>query len=474
MSLVKSMSYTTSRRPRFRPVCRALLFLAASLVAAARAAEGPPHIVVILADDLGWADLGSDGSRIDTPNLDRLAQEGMKLTRFYASAPMCSPTRAALLTGRYPHSVGVPELASQSARGDVPVLALDHAAITIPEALKPAGYHSVAVGKWHLGFGPANFPRTHGFDEFWGSLLGTPNFWQPRETYHNEEPIVVHGHYTDVLTDKAVAVLQQHEAARPLFLYLAYNAPHYPLEALPELVAKYRRRFPDRGFFAAYAAMIEQLDTGVGRILAALEQRGLASQTLVVFTSDNGPSAEPPALGPAGAEFSNGPLREYKFSTHEGGIRVPFLARWPGRIKPGSVRSEPAVMMDLLPTFLAAAGRKPAPDHELHGESILPLLTGGDYARARPIHWETRLNAAVLAGEWKLVHQYWQPGPFLYRIAEDPGEQRDLAAQHPERVAELLALHEAWKARHYPNPIPRTLKKSTYAFPELPGGDARR
>ncbi|MEX2044072.1 MAG: sulfatase-like hydrolase/transferase, partial [Opitutus sp.] len=374
---------------------------------------------------------------------------------------------AALLTGRYPHSVGVPELASQTPRGVVPVLALTHEAITIPEALKPAGYHSIAVGKWHLGFGEANLPRTHGFDEFWGSLLGTPNFSQPKETYHNEQPITVHGHYTDVLTDKAVEYLRAHDSSQPLFLYLLYNAPHYPLEAPPELVVKYRRRFPDRGFFAAYAAMIEQLDTGIGRVLATLQEREMAENTLVVFTSDNGPSAEPQALGADGADYSNGPLREYKFSTHEGGLRVPFIARWPGRIPAGLVRHEAAVMMDLLPTFLETAGMRPAADHEIHGESILPLLTGGRYQRERAIHWETRMNAAVLAGEWKLVHQYWNPGPFLYHIGDDPGEHRDLAAQHPEKVAELLALHERWKVRHYPDPVPRALTKSSYAFPEL-------
>lgn len=442
-----------------------LILTAASL----RAADRPTNIVMILADDMGWADLGADGSRIDTPNLDRLAKEGVKLTRFYASAPMCSPTRAALLTGRYPHSVGVPELASQTARNRVPVLALSRDAITIPEALKPAGYRSIAVGKWHLGFTEKDFPRQHGFDEFWGSLLGTPQYWQPKETYHNETPVVMKPstHYTDALTEKAVEYVRaQAGSGQPLFLYLAYNAPHYPLEAPADLVAKYRRRFPDRGLFAIYAGMVEQMDRGIGRVLAALQEAKLADDTLVVFTSDNGPSAEPSNFGPEGAEFSNGPLREYKFSTHEGGIRVPFLARWPGKIPPGTVHATPAITMDLLPTFLEAAGVKPAASHEIHGQSILPLLTRGQFERKGALHWETSLNAAVLAGEWKLVHQYWQP-PMLYRVAEDLSESNNLAAANPGKVAELLALHDQWKARHYPNPIPRELKRSSYAFPEL-------
>ena len=420
-------------------------------------ADRPPNIIMILADDMGWADLGADGSRIDTPNLDRLAKEGVKLTRFYASAPMCSPTRAALLTGRYPHSVNMPELASKQVRGNVPLLSLAHAAVTIPEALKPARYRSVVVGKWHLGFEPKDFPRHHGFDEFWGSLLGTPNFWQPQETYHNDQPmqIPVATHFTDALTDKAVEYIRaQRGSDQPLFMYLAYNAPHYPLEAPASLVSKYRRRFPERGLFAIYAAMVEQLDAGIGRVLAALQDPSLAENTLVIFTSDNGPSAELSSYGPEGAEYSNGPLREYKFSTHEGGLRVPFLAQWPGKIPAGTVRDAPAITMDLLPTFLEAARVKPAEGHEIHGTSILPLLTGAQFARSGALHWETSNNAAVLHGEWKLVHQYWRV-PELYRVSEDISETNDLAPTNPQKVAELLALHDQWKARHYLNPVPR-------------------
>lgn len=430
------------------------------------ATNTPPHILVILADDLGWADLGQDGSQIDTPNLDRLAKEGTKLTRFYASAPMCSPTRAALLTGRYPHSVGVPELVSAQARNGVPSLHLSHEAVTIPQALKPAGYRSIIVGKWHLGFGAENLPTRYGFDEFWGSLIGTPGFWQPRETFHNEKPVTVEPgqHFTDALTTHAVEYIRGHDAARPLFFYLAYNAPHYPLEAPAALVNKYRRKFPDRGYYASYAAMIEQMDTGIGQVLAALQEKGMLENTLVVFTSDNGPSAEPPALGPEGANYSNGPLREYKFSTHEGGIRVPFIARWPGHIPAGVVRGDVGVTMDILPTVMEAAVLSPAAGHEIHGTSLWPLLTGKPFKREGAIHWENYYNAAVLAGEWKLVDQYWQ-APRLYRVTDDIGEEHDLAAQQPDKVKELLALHDAWKKRYYPNPIPRDPKFSTYAFP---------
>jgi arylsulfatase A-like enzyme len=442
-------------------------FFALGALAAGAAQAPPPNIVVILADDMGWADLGQDGSQIDTPNLDRLATQGVKLTRFYASAAMCSPTRAALLTGRYPHSVGMPELASPAVRGNVPVLALDHAAMTIPEALKPAGYRNLAVGKWHLGFGPTDGPRQHGFDEFWGSLLGTPQFWQVQGTVHNETPIQVQGgHYTDRLTDKAIEYLRRDvRADRPVFLYLAYNAPHYPLEAPAELVYKYRRRFADRGMFAVYAAMVEQLDQGIGRVLATLDELKMADSTLVIFTSDNGPSAEPNHYGPEGADYSNGPLRGYKFGAHEGGVRVPFIARWPGRLPAGVVRDTPAITMDILPTLMEAARQPPASGHEIHGQSILPLLRGEPFAREGALHWENQDNAAVLAGDWKLVHRYYR-APLLYRPAEDVGENHDLAALHPDKVKELLALHEAWRARYYPNPVARRETRSTYMFPK--------
>jgi arylsulfatase A-like enzyme len=428
-----------------------------------------PNIVMILADDMGWADLGQYGSKIDTPNLDRLAKEGVRLTRFCASAPMCSPTRAALLTGRYPHSVGMPELSSPKQRGSVPPLALDHAAITIPEALKPAGYRSVMVGKWHLGASPQDWPRTHGFDEFWGSLIGTPQYWQTKETYHNETPITVHGYYTDALTDVAIENLKKfHDGEHPLFLYLAYNAPHYPLEAPAELVYKYRRRFSHDGLFAVYAAMVERLDQGIGRVLATLDELKMTDDTIVVFSSDNGPSAEPNSYGPAGADISNGPLREYKFSTHEGGIRVPFIARWPGHFPAGAVRNEVAVTMDLMPTFLEAAQVKDAGKIEQHGQSLLAFLEGGPLKRNGALHWETQQNAATLLGEWKLVQRFWMPQPQLYRITEDSGEDHDLAAQNPEKVHELMQLHEQWKARYYPHPLPRELALSHYRFPDEP------
>jgi arylsulfatase A-like enzyme len=446
-----------------------LALLGAALFASAAAADRQPNILMILADDLGWADLGQDGSKIDTPNLDRLAKDGVKLTHYRTSAPMCSPTRAALLTGRYPHSVGVPELASPDVRGNVPILALDHAAITIPEALKPAGYRSSLVGKWHLGHAKENWPRTHGFDEFWGSLIGTPGFWRPKETYHNETPIKVTGYYTDELAAKAVEFIRRDAAAaKPFFLYLAFNAPHYPLEAPVDLVQKYRKRFPDRGLFAIYAAMVEQLDTGIGLVLETLDELKISDNTLVVFTSDNGPTAELNSYGPEGADYSNGPHRGYKFGLTEGGTRVPFLARWPGKIPAGTVRAGYAVTMDLLPTFLDAAGVKPTADHEIHGQTLMPLFRGEPFVRAGALHWENQQNYAVHDGDWKLVKRAWEPKARLYRPAEDIGEDRNLAEANPAKVAELTAQHEAWRKRYYPNAVPPVAKRTLGNFPITP------
>ena len=427
--------------------------------------QDPPNIIMILADDMGWADVGPYSAKIETPNLDRLAGEGIRLTSFYASAPMCSPTRAALLTGRYPHSVGMPELASAEKRGNVPILALDHEAVTIPEAIKPHGYKSMIVGKWHLGHHPPNWPRTHGFDEFWGSLLGTPGFYDVNDAYHNETPVKVEGYFTDRITDKAMEFIQA-EQDSPFFLYLAYNAPHYPLEAPAELVYKYRGRYPDNGLFAVYAAMIERMDHGIGRVLDQLDRLGLAENTFVVFCSDNGPSPELRSYGLPGAKMSAGPLRGHKFSTHEGGIRVPFLARWPGKILPGKVRQEPATTMDLMPTFLDAIGITPKKGHEMHGVSILPLLTGQPYERRETLHWENQHNMAVRKGTWKLVHPFWLDHPYLYDLENDIGEKNDVAEKHPDIVAELQSAHEKWLKRAYPDPVPRRRQRSSYSFPE--------
>jgi len=423
----------------------------------------PLNVIVILADDLGWADVGSGSSRIETPHLDRLADEGIKLSSFYSSATMCSPARAALLTGRYPHSVGMPDLASPAPRNKVPVLALDHHALTVPEALKAHGYRTMLAGKWHLGHDARNWPGTHGFDEFQGSIIGTPGYYDVKETYYNETPVVVHKYFTDYITDKATEFITRNQS-HPFFLYLAYNAPHYPLEAPAELVYKYRMRYPKDGLFAIYAAMVERMDHGIGRIMGSLDSLGISDNTLIIFTSDNGPSAEPRSYGLPGARISAGPLRDHKYSTHEGGIRVPFIARWPGKIPAGTVRQEPVIMMDLMPTILDACGIA-HDDGDVDGISILPLLHNKSFKNDRTLHWEDQYNLAVRRGVWKVVRQFYNDAPRLYNIVDDPGEQKDLSDKHPQIVSQLLSSHDTWRKESYPNPIPRTERRSEYIFP---------
>lgn len=412
-----------------------------------------PNFIVILADDLGYADLGHDGSGIETPNIDRLAREGTKLTQFYAAAPYCSPTRAAFLTGRYPHSVGVPHIISSPQPNETPERTanrgrLSHDARTLPQALAPGGYASMLAGKWHLGYEEGWWPRSYGFNRFWGSLAGTPNYFEPVKTYENEQPITVRQYLTDGITEQGVQFIRDHRG-QPFFLYLAYNAPHCPREAPPDLVAKYEKVFGEDK--AGYAATIDRMDTGIGRVLRTLDDLGLAQNTVVVFTSDNGPCV---CQGPIDRPRSAAPLRGHKYMAHEGGIRVPFLARWPGRIPAGRRTDTVASIMDLFPTFLAAAGIRPDPGRPVDGINILPLLEGAVGPVHDDLHWEANHAYGVRRGDWKLVQEGWVAAPYLYNLRADPAEQTDLAARQPEKVKELVGLHEAWRRKYYPHHPP--------------------
>jgi arylsulfatase A-like enzyme len=425
-----------------------------------------PNFILILADDMGWVDLGADGSRIETSNLDKMAREGMKFTHFYAQAALCSPTRAALLSGRYQHTVGVPELCNPDIRSRLPKLHLDLDAIVIPEALKPQGYQSMLAGKWHLGYEPEYWPRQHGFDKFWGSLIGTPNYWNPLATYDNETPIKVDGYYTDKITENAIEFIRDNKN-NPFFLFLSYNAPHYPLEAPEELIRKYEEVF-DYDKFAIYAAMVESMDTGIGEVFEALRELSLDDNTFVFFTADNGPSAEArdgKGYGLKGSKISAGPLREHKFSTHEGGIRVPAIAWWPGQIPAGSITGAVASTMDIYPTYMDIL--KADPGTELHGISILQTLQGKRQKIRRALHWEDAVMWAVQEGKWKLVGRFWEPQPALYDLSRDIGEQHDLSAKHPKVFRRMIGMHKEWQAKYYPNPYPRhTERQPPYQFPQ--------
>ena len=435
--------------PTLRLMLAAALFAAQLVFAPGASAQvagrARPNLVIILADDLGYGDLSAFGARdVKTPNIDALAAAGLRFDNFYANSPVCSPSRAALLTGRYPDMVGVPGVIREDARDSWGYLA--PGARLLPELLKGAGYDTALVGKWHLGVESPNLPNERGFrlfrgflgdmmDDYVTHLRGGVNFMR-----ENRRTVSPRGHATDVFTRWAVEYLDERaHSRRPFFLYLAYNAPHVPVQPPADFVERVRRREPGLGEQRLkLAALVEHLDEGVGRVVAALKRNGQWENTLVVFASDNG--------GQLNVGASNAPLRGGKEEMYEGGIRVPACAAWPGRVERGSRTARAAMLMDLWPTFLEAAGVRARP--KVDGVSLMPLLLGGEEGGAvRTLFWVRREGGdfyfgqdyyAVRRGPWKLLqnHPYM---PFrLYNLDADPREQRDVAADN-RAVVEGLA-----------------------------------
>lgn len=416
------------------------LVLAVMLGAAADGAPsqetGPTNVVVILADDLGSGDLSCYGATdLATPAIDSLAARGMKWNRFYANSCVCSPTRAAILTGRYPDAVGVPGVIRTHAGDSWGYLAAWPE--LLPAALQPAGYHTAMVGKWHLGLGGMNLPNWRGFDHFEGFLGDMMDDYLLHRRHEvnylrrNAEPIDPQGHATDLFSEWACRYLQQ--AEEPFFLYLAYNAPHDPIQPPADQLARYRAQHPqvdpER---TKIAALIEHLDAGIGRVLETLEKRGLAGKTLVLFTSDNG--------GALRFRASNGSLRAGKGTLYEGGIRVPLLARWPGHIAPGSACDAVGLAMDIYPTVMQAAGLTPPGD--LPSVSLLPVLAGqAKETPPRDLFWGWRdrpgIIRAVRRGPYKLLEPAPGKPAELYDVESDPGETANLAASKPDVVQQL-------------------------------------
>lgn len=440
-----------------------VLALLAGFVASACAPAAPhrPNIVLVLADDLGWKDVSYNGSAYATPNIDRLAAQGLTFTQAYAATPACSPTRAALLTGRSPARLGLTRaIHGRDYRAEgtpprevvpgwpwpcLPYTSATHLPAGVPtfaDALRAAGYETAFLGKWHIGWG-AHGPAGHGFEHqgFVGSV-GASDYFPPYRVEHGAASRPDE-YLTDRLTDEAVAFLaREHE--HPFLLVLSHFAVHEPIQAKPELVRALAPTLvpgaPQSN--ASYAAMLASLDQSVGRVLATLDERGLAQETLVVFTSDNGPLLERNGERMTTAA----PLRGGKLELYEGGIRVPLALRWPGTIAPGTSTAVPAVSMDLYPTLLAAAGVAPAPDEPLDGLDLAPLWSGATrLARERLFFFVPHRDAqaAVRAGDWKLLH--WFAGKNeLYDLARDVGEQHDLAAAEPERTRALAAELLQW------------------------------
>jgi len=415
-----------------------------------------PNVVLIIMDDLGYGDIGSYGAKdARTPNLDRLAREGVRLTNAYSNGANCSPTRSALISGRYQQRVGIewPLSTLNDLDRGLPVTGA-----SLPALLKGKGYATGLVGKWRLGFKPEFGPNAHGFDEVFGLLSGAVDFYTHRrgdgmpDLFENTTPVEAPGYLTDEITRKAVGFVDRH-AAGPFFLEVAYNAVHWPFQppgrapsdsrAAPRPAEKGDLRLyqgPDDPTPATrkdYVRMLESADEGIGRILTALDRHGLSRNTLVAFTSDNG-----------GEWLSrNAPLSHRKSTLWEGGIRVPLLLRWPARLPAGKTSEQAAITMDLTATILAAAGAGAPPGHRPEGIDLLPILRGDSALADRQLFWRiarpNRQQRAVRSGQWKLLVD---GGQFLlFDLRADPGEKHDLTAQRPELVVKLKTLLEAWE-----------------------------
>ncbi len=399
----------------------------------------PPNVIVVIADDLGWRDVGYHQSNIRTPNLDRLASEGARLERFYVQ-PSCTPTRAAFFTGRYPHRYGIQGVLIRpwSTAG----LPLDER--TLAEELRGAGYATHLVGKWHLGHAArAQLPTSRGFAHHYGSYSGAIDHYNHRrggalDWHRDGAPLVEEGYTTDLLTDEATRIVAEHDFDEPLFLVVAFTAPHTPLQVPDEFTEAYARHpDPDRRLFAG---MVTCLDRGVGRLMNAVDERGVGADTLFLFFSDNGGSRDDGA--------DNGRLLGGKGQPNEGAVRVPAIAHWPGRIPAGLVVRSRLHVIDLYPTLAAIAGVTPGPALELDGLDVsATLFEGVAPERSELVLRVTPYDAAILRDNWKLVVRRKKGSPMerkLFDLGRRRGrEETDLAGEHPEILNELLARLDA-------------------------------
>ena len=427
-----------------------------------------PNVIVIMTDDQGYADVGFNGcTDIPTPNIDRIAYEGVMFTDGYVSYPVCGPSRAGFLTGRYQGRFGFTTN---------PTISPDHPEAGIPldeenmaEVLSKVGYKNAIIGKWHMGSHPVHHPLNRGFDHFFGFLSGGHNYfprqynlndlsevkkpfdWYRTKLFHDRERVDVDADYlTDVLSDKAVDFIKKcSEDEDPFFLYVAYNAPHNPLQA----TQKYLDRFAhiEQWGRKNYAAMVSAVDDGVGQILQALSDVGVDDNTLLFFLSDNG--------GASNNSSDNGVLRNHKGSLFEGGLRVPFALRWKGSIPAGTVYTHPIISLDIMATMTALAGAEVAPERPLDGVNLLPFITDKDKGAPHDyLFWRKfdRQGVAVRSGDIKLVDDRKLPelGYAVFNVVEDVSEKENLAEINLDETEELLEKHAAWKAQLKPTAFP--------------------
>jgi arylsulfatase A-like enzyme len=422
-----------------------------------------PNILFILADDLGYADLSCYGRPdYQTQNIDHLATQGVRLVNAYAAAPVCTPTRCAFITGRYPArtQVGLEEpLTERSALGERALTAgLPASHPTIASLLKKNGYDTALIGKWHLGYLPNFGPIQSGFDEFFGIMSGAVDFFTHKDMtgnldfYEGKVPLERVGYVTDILTQRAVEYISRRRTRntdRPFYLSLHYTAPHWPWEGpTDEQVSRSLGlgydAFVSGGSLKTYAAMMKSLDDGIGAVLKALTSSGLARDTLVIFTSDNG-----------GERFSyNWPFSGQKFSLREGGIRVPAIVRWPGMVTPGVVSQQVAITMDWTATILAATQTKPDVEYPLDGINLLPFISNTlQSSTARAFFWRNSNQSAVLKGRWK----YLDDGSteYLFDLSVDQREQADFREHNPAVFEQLKNDFKQWDATVLPRPPAR-------------------
>ena len=408
-----------------------------------------PNFIFILADDLGSADLGcygGAGAPYDvSPNIDRMAREGLRFTHALANSPVCSPTRFALLTGRYQYRFrGAAEEPLGSSERGSSVLGLPPSIPTLASRLRDAGYRTALTGKWHLGYAPTFGPRKSGYDYFYGATSGAIDYFTHKDSrgthdlWENETEVHEDGYFTDLVSDRAVNWIGEQSAAQPFLLSVHYTAPHWPWETRDD-AAEAARIAPrishnDGGSLDKYWRMIHHMDEGIGRILAVLAAKGLADNTLVVFTSDNG-----------GERFSkNWPFVGGKMDLLEGGLRVPLVARWPARIKAGGVSATLNLTMDWTATMLRAAGSVDAPDAPLDGVDLAPILADPALNPPRKLYWRMnhRKQRALRDGRWKYLmvdaHEY------LFDVETDAREKANMAKREPERLVAMRADWEAW------------------------------
>ena len=427
-----------------------------------------PNFVIFLTDDQGYADLSCMGcTDFETPHLDRLAAGGARLTNWYSNSPVCSPSRASLLTGRYPGNAGVRSILA----GHCTATGLPPQATTLATALKPLGYRAAMSGKWHLGLTEGSRPENHGFDQWFGFLAGcidyyshifywgmnnpgpgvnpTHDLWEDgREVWRNGE------YFTEMVTRRAVDYIREAAAAdEPFLLYVPYNAPHYPMHAPARYMARFAHLPWDR---QVMAAMLAAVDDGVGEIMGELNRLGIGEDTCTFFMGDNGPSRESRNWldGTLDAYYggTTGLLKGHKFSLYDGGIRVPGIFHFPGRIPAGQVLDAPCAAMDVFPTLLAAAGGDPSA-FEIDGADIMPTLAGEGAPAERDLFWEMGDQTAVRRGPWKLVlnGQLVEGAPpeddvHLSNLDDDMGERTNLAETEPELTTELTPAAETWRA----------------------------